>query len=193
MAQHLKHLIGTSAESGSPALELALTSLDNILLQGKVPRAVQPLFFSANLTALINKDGRVRPIAVNCTLRRLAAKTAGRYIMDAMGLLLAPRQLGYGTALGCEAAVDATCLYLSNLESGPVILKLDFENAFNCICRDKMLQAVSNLAPELAPLSSTVNPPTLLGRDFPHVIGRSATGRFAWILAILPNHSQAHS
>ena len=83
--------------------------------------------------------------------------------MDAMGLLLAPRQLGYGTALGCEAAVHASRLYLSNLQPGQVILKLDFENAFNCIRRDKMLQAVSNLAPELAPfvLASYSEPSTL--------------------------------
>ena len=106
--------------------------------------------------------------------------------MDAMGLLLAPCQLGYGIALGCEAAVHTTRLYLNNLERGQVILKLDFENAFNYICRDKMLQAVSILAPEFAPLSSTVNPP------HPHVIGRSATGRVTWILAILYNHSQTH-
>ena len=71
--------------------------------------------------------------------------------MDAMGELLAPRQLGYGTKLGCEAAVHATRLYLSNLQPGQVILKLDFQNAFNCIRRDKMIQAVSILAPELTP------------------------------------------
>ena len=64
--------------------------------------------------------------------------------MDTMGLLLAPRQLGYSTALGCEAAVHATSFYLSNLKPGQVIFKLDFENAFNCICLDKMLQAVQS-------------------------------------------------
>ena len=163
LPQHLKDMTGASAESGGPVLLSALTSLVNIILQGKVPMAVRPLFFGANLTALTKKDGGVRPIAVGCTLRRLAAKTAGRYIMDAMGLLLAPRQLGYGTALGCEAAVHASRLYLSNLQPGQVILKLDFENAFNCIRRDKMLQAVSNLAPELAPfvLASYSEPSTL--------------------------------
>ena len=163
LPQHLKDMTGASAESGGPVLLSALTSLVNIILQGKVPRAVRPLFFGANLTALTEKDGGVRPIAVGCTLRRLAAKTAGRCIMEAMGLLLAPCQLGYGTALGCEAAVHASRLYLSNLQPGQVILKLDFENALNCIRRDKMLQAVSNLAPELAPfvLASYSEPSTL--------------------------------
>ena len=83
--------------------------------------------------------------------------------MEAMGELLAPRQLGYGTKLGCEAAVHATRLYLSNLQPGQAILKLDFQNAFNCIRHDKMLQAVSNLAPELAPFVHTAysDPSTL--------------------------------
>ena len=148
---HLKDLTGVSAESGGRELLSALTSLVNTILQGKIPGAVRPLFFGANLTALTKKDGGVRPIAVGCTLRRVVVKCAGRYITNAMGALLAPRQLGYGTALGCEAAVHATRLYLRHLQSSQVILKLNFKNAFNCICRDKMLQAVSDLAPELAP------------------------------------------
>ena len=121
-----------------------ITSLVNTILQSKTPRAVRLFFFGVNLTALTMKDGRVRPIAVGCTLWCLVAKSAGTYIMDAMGALLAPCQLIYGTALDCEAAVR-------NLQPGHVILKLDFKNAFNCIHCDKVLQAVSDLAPELVP------------------------------------------
>ena len=69
LPQHLKDMTGASAESGGPVLLSALTSLVNIILQGKVPSAVRPLFFGANLTALTKKDGGVRPIAVGCTLR----------------------------------------------------------------------------------------------------------------------------
>ena len=128
-----------------------ITSLVNTVLQSKMPRAVRLFFFGVNLTALTMKDGRVRPIAVGCTLWRLVAKSAGTYVMDSMGALLAPCQLRYGTALGCEAAVHATRLYLRNLQPGHVILKLDFKNAFNCIHCDKVLQAVSDLVPELVP------------------------------------------
>ena len=145
--QHLKDMIGTSAQGGGPALLRALTSLINIILQGKTPRAVRPFFFGASLVALEKKDGGVRPIAVGCTIRRLAAKMAGSHIMDTMGALLAPRQLGYGTPQGAEAAVHATRLFLPN----EVILKLDFKNAFNTIWRDKMLNAVRSLVPEIAP------------------------------------------
>lgn len=55
------------------------------------------------------------------------------------GITSGPCQLGYGTALGCEAAVHATHHYLRNLQPGQAILKLDFKNAFNCIRQDKML------------------------------------------------------
>ena len=133
------------------ALLRALTSLTNIILQGKIPRAVHSIFFGAFLVALEKKDGGVRPIAVGCTLRRLATKTAGSHIMEAMGALLAPRQLGYGTPHGAEAAVFAARLFLDNIQPKEVILKLDFKNAFNTIRRDKMMKAVSTLAPELTP------------------------------------------
>ena len=130
---------------------MALTSLVNVILQGKTPKAIRSFFFGANLTALTKKDGGVRPIAVGCTLRRLAAKVAGRHITDAMGALLATRQLGYGTPQGAEAAVHAARLYLNNIKPGQVILKLDFRNALISIRRDKMLLVVGDLAPELAP------------------------------------------
>ena len=67
--------------------------------------------------------------------------------MNEMGILLAPRQLGYGVKKGAEAAVHAARLYLRNLHPNNALLKLDFRNAFNSIRRDKMLEAVQRLAP----------------------------------------------
>ena len=94
----------------------------------------------------------MRPIAIGCTLHRLAAKLAGSCVMQSMGALLAPRQLGYGTPLGAEAAVHTARIYLQNLQPDSLILKLDFKNAFNCLRSDKMLLAVEEMAPELLPL-----------------------------------------
>lgn len=45
--------------------------------------------------------------------------------MESMGTLLAPRQLGYGTPHGAEAAFNAAHLFLDNLLPGEVIHKLD--------------------------------------------------------------------
>ena len=147
----MKEMTGASAHSGGPTLLRALTSLIDIILQGKIPRAVCPYFFGASLVALEKKDGGMRPIAVGCTLRR------------AFGALLAPRQLGYGTPHGAEAAVHAARLFLDNLQPNEVILKLDFKNAFNTIRRDKMLKAVRSLAPDLAPfVYSAYSEPSIL-------------------------------
>ena len=93
----------------------------------------QPLFFGANLTALHRKGGGVRPIAVGCTLRQLVAKVAVLKVRDEMSALLSPRQLGYGITNGAEAAVHAARLYLSEADHKSIIVKLDFNNAFNSI------------------------------------------------------------
>ena len=130
----------------------SLTSFINLILRGEAAPFVRPSLFGATLIALDKKGGGVRPIAVGCTLRRLAAKCAGNRVMQAMGALLAPHQLGYGVPLGAEAAVHATRVFLQNLQLGHLILKLDFRNAFNCLRRDKMIKAVGKLVPELLPL-----------------------------------------
>ena len=107
------------------------------------------LFFGANLTALIKSNGGIRPIVVDCALRRLVAKVASNRVRDDMVLLFAPRQLGYGIKRGAEAAVHAARLFLHTLVADHVVMILDFKNAFNSVRRDKMLTAVRNLVPML--------------------------------------------
>ena len=53
--------------------------------------------------------------------------------MKAMGTLLAPHQLGYGVSLGAEAAVHVACISFHNMQSGQLIMKLDFSNTFNSL------------------------------------------------------------
>ena len=109
----------------------------------------------------------MRPIAIGCTLRRLAAKAIGSQLKSRMGDLLVPRQLGYGTPHGCEAVVHAVRMYLHHLSPDNAILKLDFSNAFNSIRRDIMLKAVQDLAPELLRFVHSVYsaPSTLFWED----------------------------
>ena len=66
-----------------------------------------------------------------------------------MEILLAPRQLGYGTSLGCEATVHVARCYVESISSASnkLMLMLDFKNAFNSLRRDKMLQSVIKFAP----------------------------------------------
>ena len=125
--QHLKDMIGYAAGEGGHLLLKALTEFINFTLEGKVAPLARHFFFGASLTALTKTDGGVRPIAVGCTLRRLAAKCASNNVKQAMAALLAPHQLGYGTPLGAEAAVHASRIYLQNMQEHHLLLKLDFQ------------------------------------------------------------------
>ena len=151
--QHLKDMTDSTL---SDVLLSSLASFLTLILKGEVPPSIRPFFFGASLTALRKKDGGVRPIAVGCTLRRLAAKIVSDKMRDDMSNLLAPRQLGFGVKRGAEAAVHAARLYINNLEVNQGLVKLDFRNAFNTVRRDKMLDAVSDLAPTLLPFVHSV-------------------------------------
>ena len=152
--QHLKDMM--SDNGGRQVLLPALASFIQLVLEGRTPTSIRPFSFGANLTALLKKQGGVRPIVVGCTLRRLGAKVAGAKVSEAMGDLLAPRHLGYGVRNGAEAAVHAARLYLHDTSPGTALLKLDFSNAFNFIRRDKVLEAVLEHAPELHPFVHSV-------------------------------------
>ena len=125
--QHLKDMTSTSAEGGDPLLLEALTAFVNLVLEGKTPAPVRPFFFGASLVALDKKDGGVRLIAVGWSLRCLVAKSAGNCVMETMRAFLALFQLGYGTPHGSEAAAHAACIYLQNLPSDHLLLKLDLQ------------------------------------------------------------------
>ena len=118
-------------------------------MEGSTPCEVQPFFFGASLIPLKKKDGGIRPIAIGQTLHRLAAKCASFRATGSMSALLAPHQLGVGIPLGCEAAAHAAHIFLHDMVTGNVLLKLDFSNAFNTLRRDKMLSAVKDVAPNL--------------------------------------------
>ena len=66
-----------------------------------------------------------------------------------MASLLSPLQLGFGITKGAEAVVHAARSYLADIKSGKVLLKLDFQNAFNSVQRDKMLHSVLEKAPSV--------------------------------------------
>ena len=91
--------------------------------------------------ALKKPSSGVRPIAVGNTLRRLAAKCAGKdhELLEQRKCSYGSTQLGFGTKNGCEAAVHATGKFLSS----PGISEINFENAFNSISRQQMLENIS--------------------------------------------------
>ena len=146
--QHLKDLITDSAGMVKDRLCEELAKLVTLMLNGKVLEEICPILYGASLTALKKKDGGLRPIAVGCTLRRLAGKVVSRRVMNEIGDLVRPIQLGYGTRGGAEAAVHATRAYITEESAeSQVLLKLDFKNAFNTVDRAKMLEEVKDHLP----------------------------------------------
>ena len=151
LPQHLKDLLGPTAGDGGGSLLRSLVGLSTLILEGRIPLPIRPLFFGANLTALTKKSGGIRPIAVGCTLRRLASKCVCQHALKSIPEKLAPHQLGFGVGGGSEAAVHAGRVYLSHLQDDKAMVKVDFQNAFNTILRDKMLKAIGEYIPDLLP------------------------------------------
>ena len=77
----------------------------------------------------------------------------GFVVREEIGELLALKQPDYAesSACGAEAVAYTARRSLQNAHRDRVVLKLDFENGFNCPCRDKMLKVVDELALSLLP------------------------------------------
>ena len=144
--QHLKDM---AAGDTGMAFLASMTEFVNFLLMGNSPTFIRPLLFGANLLALNKKGGGLRPIAVGSVIRRLSAKVASRKVTSKCAAILGPRQLGFGIPRGSEIAVNAVRLFLQNIRPEDICIKLDISNAFNCLRRDSMLDAVAKYVPEL--------------------------------------------
>jgi hypothetical protein len=145
--QHLKDLL-LCRESGSDFLA-SLTQFVNLVLEGRCPEDINPIFFGGRLIGLNKKDGGIRPIVIGFSLRRLVSKCANSSAITHIASLLCPRQLGVGTAGGCEAAIHAARRFLESMPEDHIFVKLDFSNAFNCLHRWDMLLAVQQLLPDI--------------------------------------------
>jgi hypothetical protein len=79
---------------------------------------------------------------------------------------LAPHQLGVATKRGCEAATHSVRTFINIPENRDnILLKIDFENAFNSIERDSMLIPIKNNFPLIYPfLYQSYRFPSLLLR-----------------------------
>lgn len=150
--QHLKDLVTQTNGHLADQLVDALGVLNDLLLSGKVPDSVCPVFFGANLTALLKKNGGIRPIAVGNTIRRLSAKIICNRVRNEVSNYLKPKQMGFGIPGGAEAIVhSARDFLLSPSEEESILVKLDYSNAFNSVLRAKMIATVREKYPHMLP------------------------------------------
>jgi Reverse transcriptase (RNA-dependent DNA polymerase) len=144
---HLLELM-QSSDAGSTLLA-ANTSFVNMVFDGLCHDDFRPIIFGGRLIALHKKSGGIRPIAVGCTWRRLAAKCANAFACNKFVSLFSPRQVGVAVKGGCEAAVHAIRRYMENMSPDHDMAKLDFYKAFNCLDRGYMLDKIAAVIPEI--------------------------------------------
>ena len=73
-----EHLRDASQAVLQSSVAEEICKLCNLIASGKVCKSVQPLLAGGSLTALLKKDGGIRPIAVGDVLRRLTGKALVR-------------------------------------------------------------------------------------------------------------------
>ena len=123
--------------------------IPNLLLQGKCHLDMTSVLFGGRLMAFNKKVGWHPSHCSWVHFAQTGFQMCQLFRSVQACSLLAPRQMGAGVKGGCEAAVHATLRFLGSLQPGSVIAKLDFSNAFNCLHRDSMLEAVSQQIPEI--------------------------------------------
>ena len=104
-------------------------------------------------TALSKKVGGVRPIVAGEVFRRHVSKGCCLKLRKEIQNHFEPHQVEVGVPGGCEAAVHATNLILNlfGTQDDLVLLKVDFENAFNLIDREAFLSQIAIHFPSLLP------------------------------------------
>ena len=145
------HLRALTQVEGVDVLQ-ALTAVVNILRRGEAPPEIARHLAGASLVALPKPTGGVRPIAVGETLRRLVAKTLVAEVREKVGkLLLKGKQVGVAVDGGLDAATAVVRDYASRHKgTDRILVKIDYENAFNTVNRQAFLDAVRSDLPELA-------------------------------------------
>ena len=149
LPQHLIDMSGSAL--GEPVTQLVnslVSSMNLIVFPGKIPKELCETFYGATLIALSKKDGRVRPIAIGFSLRRLAAKITMFANKNFSATHFIPHQLGAPKV--AETCVHAVRSYLlSQSSKGKVLNKIDFKNAFNTVRGDVILNLVKTKIPSM--------------------------------------------
>ena len=129
----------------------AICNLVTLGLNGRIPQCLAPFFSGARLIPLEKPTGGIRPIAIGNVWRRLISKVGSNLVSEEMSLLLRPLQLGVSTPHGSEAIVHTISAMVEEkgLDSKFGLLALDFQNAFNNVSRQVMLEECKTLCPKL--------------------------------------------
>ena len=156
--EHLLHAVQCNASDQSQIALRVLTKLVNISCRGELPEFVSQALCRASLSALLKKNGGIRPIAVGEVLRRLIAKCLAKEANLEAKEFFQSLQLGVGVRGGMEAIIHSTKISyekILTLSSSSGILQIDFCNAFSSRKRSEMLKAVASSMPGIAAFTNS--------------------------------------
>ena len=141
-----------------------LTAVVNLLAQGRACPSIAPLLAGAGLVALPKPSGGIRPIAVGELLRRLTGKCLMQAVRPEARDHFWPAQAGVAVPGGAEAAVHGLRAWVSRHAAShdSVVVKVDFQNAFNTVSRDVVLHRPGTSFPlwPAGARGATSTPPT---------------------------------
>jgi hypothetical protein len=129
-----------------------LTAVLNLMVAGKIPKSVVPLFTAGRGIAIPkNENGDLRPIVVGHILLRLIGSLAVTSLSeDINNFFLKPSatQFGVGVPGGCELMATAIACHL---EAHPdhIDISCDARNAFNSYSREKLWRPLHQHFPKL--------------------------------------------
>jgi hypothetical protein len=152
---HVAHLLEatkTTFPHINSAVVAGITRLVGLLIKGKLPAALASSLTLSPLTALLKKDGGLRPIAIGEIWRRLASRVAVAHCRGQASDFFFPAQLGVGLKEGVPTTVHAAQAVIHQLGDRPelAMLKVDFANAFNTASRTAFIREVREHFPPLS-------------------------------------------
>jgi len=108
-----------------------LGTLIGDMLNGHLPDQARAYLTCSVLIPVSKPGGGIRPIAVSEVFYRLTSLYALHLVRDLLPKIFEPIQLGVGSVGGSERAVHLLKAGLATMGSDAVVLKCDFQNAFN--------------------------------------------------------------
>jgi hypothetical protein len=151
--QHILDILKACPKDSEDDPRPSLGRLVSFLVSGKAPTEIAPFLGGARLVPLLKPDNGIRPIAIGCTWRRLAAKYLISQTKEEFKNFFEPCQLGIGTSNGLEAIIHSARKMIELNANNPdfVVFQVDFKNAFNIVDRSTFISEVRTHFPHLAP------------------------------------------
>ncbi len=140
--EHLQQLILDAKPQQEHPFTSALTTFLGMLVNNQVPEEFGKVFFSGYLIPFKDLDtGKIRPIVMTETLRKVIGKVIMDQSQDTIQDLFGSSQFGVGTPCGTEKILHRINL---QLQSQPTLdmIQIDFRNAFNTVSREQVLDQV---------------------------------------------------